>query len=167
MCIHDVLTIVMILIGVGILSFSIIKTARLFELLALIDKKKQRFNKLFFKFHMALMIFFNIAYIFVAIAYWFNFTCINNMLIGAVFMFGAVFVLIDTYLKTEMLSGMANTMYSLAPICSNCKKVRYIKDKPEEQKSWIPIELYLLKQSTIKLSHGLCPECLKKLYPDL
>jgi len=32
---------------------------------------------------------------------------------------------------------------------------------------WSQVESYIQKHSEAKFSHGMCPDCLKKLYPDL
>ena len=53
-----------------------------------------------------------------------------------------------------------NTLRSFLPICANCKKIR------EEDDSWIPIEEYIRDHSETEFSHGICPECAKKLYPE-
>lgn len=47
------------------------------------------------------------------------------------------------------------------PICSNCKDIR------DENGFWHPIEEYLQNLATADFSHSLCPECAKKLYPDM
>jgi PAS domain S-box-containing protein len=49
----------------------------------------------------------------------------------------------------------------LLPICSNCKKVR------NDQGYWEQIEVYIRDHSGADFSHGICPECAKKLYPDI
>ena len=49
----------------------------------------------------------------------------------------------------------------LVPICANCKSIR------DDQDNWHPIEHYLIKHPLADFSHGICPECMKKLYPDL
>ncbi len=46
------------------------------------------------------------------------------------------------------------------PICMGCKKVR-------DADLWLQIEAYLDAHLDLKFSHGLCPECAKRLYPDL
>jgi len=56
--------------------------------------------------------------------------------------------------RVKILSG-------LLPICANCKKIR------DDKGYWNQIESYLVKHSAAELSHGICPECAKKLYPDL
>jgi CRP-like cAMP-binding protein len=55
---------------------------------------------------------------------------------------------------------IVNTLGSFLPICANCKKIR------EKDGSWIPIETYISDRSETEFSHGICPECLKKLYPE-
>lgn len=46
---------------------------------------------------------------------------------------------------------------NVVPICANCKNIRIKKGK------WIKVENYF---NTIAFSHGICPECCEKLYPD-
>jgi DNA repair exonuclease SbcCD ATPase subunit len=53
------------------------------------------------------------------------------------------------------------TLQGLLPICSNCKKIR------DDQGYWKRLEHYLQEHSQATFSHGLCPDCLKELYPDL
>ncbi len=53
------------------------------------------------------------------------------------------------------------TLSGLLPICSNCKKIR------DDKGYWNQLETYLRKHSDIEFTHGICPECSKKLYPDL
>jgi PAS domain S-box-containing protein len=48
----------------------------------------------------------------------------------------------------------------LLPICANCKKIR------DDKGYWTQIEAYVRDHSEAEFSHGLCPECGKKLYPD-
>jgi hypothetical protein len=46
------------------------------------------------------------------------------------------------------------------PICANCKKIRH-------EKSWDQIEKYISDHSLAQFSHSICPDCMKKLYPEL
>lgn len=48
----------------------------------------------------------------------------------------------------------------IIPICSSCKKIR------DDKGSWKIIELYIMENSEADFSHGICPECVKKLYPE-
>ena len=52
------------------------------------------------------------------------------------------------------------TLRGILPICSNCKKIR------DDDGYWNQIESYIHEHSHAKFSHGICPECAKKLYPD-
>ncbi len=56
--------------------------------------------------------------------------------------------------NVKLLSG-------LIPICSSCKKVRNSKG------NWENVELFIRNHSEADFSHGICPGCCKKLYPDL
>ncbi|MBN2281445.1 MAG: response regulator [Candidatus Marinimicrobia bacterium] len=50
---------------------------------------------------------------------------------------------------------------SILPICSNCKRVH-----DEKTDHWDNFDLYLHKHTNSQVSHGLCPDCIKELYPD-
>jgi len=52
------------------------------------------------------------------------------------------------------------TLHGILPICSSCKKIR------DDKGSWTQIEAYISKHTEAEFSHGLCQECLNKLYPD-
>ena len=53
------------------------------------------------------------------------------------------------------------TLSGLLPICSSCKKIR------DDKGYWTQIEQYISTHSNTRFSHGLCPECMAKLYPDI
>ena len=53
------------------------------------------------------------------------------------------------------------TLKGLLPICAGCKKIR------DDKGYWNQIEAYIRDHSEAEFSHGICPECFKKLYPDL
>jgi PAS domain S-box-containing protein len=48
----------------------------------------------------------------------------------------------------------------LLPICSHCKKIR------DEAGEWHQIESYISSRSEMTFSHGLCPECVERFYPE-
>jgi Membrane-associated sensor domain len=53
------------------------------------------------------------------------------------------------------------TLRGIVPICSNCKKIR------DDKGFWNQVEVYVQKHTEAKFSHGLCPDCVLELYPDL
>ncbi len=46
------------------------------------------------------------------------------------------------------------------PICASCKKIR------DDKGYWQQIETYIQERSEALFSHGICKDCMKKLYPD-
>ncbi len=55
--------------------------------------------------------------------------------------------------KVKKLSG-------LLPICAVCKKIR------DDKGYWQQVEVYIHERSEADFSHGVCPECARKLYPE-
>ena len=53
------------------------------------------------------------------------------------------------------------TLRGILPICSNCRKVR------NDQGYWQRVELYVQTHSEARFSHGICPDCMRELYPEL
>jgi PAS domain S-box-containing protein len=53
------------------------------------------------------------------------------------------------------------TLSGLIPICSSCKKIR------DDQGYWNILESYIMKHSDARFTHGMCPECMAKFYPDI
>jgi hypothetical protein len=52
------------------------------------------------------------------------------------------------------------TLKGFIPICANCKKIR------DDKGYWNQLETYIAEHTDAKFSHGICPECVRKLYPD-
>ena len=53
------------------------------------------------------------------------------------------------------------TLSGFLPICASCKKIR------DDKGYWNQIEAYISKHSEAVFSHGICPGCAQKLYPDI
>ena len=53
------------------------------------------------------------------------------------------------------------TLRGIVPICSNCKKIR------DDKGYWNQVEKYVSDHTEARFSHGICPDCLEKLYPQL
>ena len=62
--------------------------------------------------------------------------------------------LTQAYTEIHRLKG-------IIPICASCKKVR------DDQGYWHQVENYIKRYATVDFSHGICPECARKLYPDM
>jgi PAS domain S-box-containing protein len=53
------------------------------------------------------------------------------------------------------------SLRKLLPICAGCKKIR------NDQGFWEQVEEYFSRNSDTSFTHGLCPDCMQKLYPGL
>nr|MBF0220970.1 hypothetical protein [Desulfobulbaceae bacterium] len=53
------------------------------------------------------------------------------------------------------------TLSGLLPICSSCQQIRDAEGK------WSKVDEYIQKRTDAEFTHGICPTCAKKLYPDL
>jgi len=73
--------------------------------------------------------------------------------------------------KTEQLEELVRelekallevkTLKGFIPICASCKKIR------DDSGYWNQIESYIKEHSDAEFSHSICPDCVKKLYPNL
>jgi hypothetical protein len=76
--------------------------------------------------------------------------------------FGMIVMVVDRIrLRAEESEKHAKRLEGLLPICSFCKRIR------DESNTWHNIETYIEKRSAAEFSHGICPECEKKYYPDV
>ncbi|MFQ5611488.1 MAG: ANTAR domain-containing response regulator [Anaerolineae bacterium] len=66
-------------------------------------------------------------------------------------------------LNAELRQALENVnlLSGLLPICASCKRIR------DGQGNWQEIEAYIHDHSEAEFSHGICPDCARKLYPDL
>lgn len=62
----------------------------------------------------------------------------------------------------ELQNALDNvkTLRGLLPICSSCKKIR------NDDGYWSQIEVFVRDHSDAEFSHGICPDCARKFYPD-
>ena len=61
--------------------------------------------------------------------------------------------LTDSISKVKVLTG-------LLPICAGCKKIR------NDKGYWEQVENYLKAHADIEFTHGFCPDCMERLYPE-
>jgi PAS domain S-box-containing protein len=59
----------------------------------------------------------------------------------------------------EALSQV-KALSGLLPICASCKKIK------NDKGCWEQMEVYIRDHSEADFSHGICPDCIAKYYPD-
>jgi PAS domain S-box-containing protein len=59
----------------------------------------------------------------------------------------------DALARVKSLSG-------LLPICASCRKIR------DKEGRWQQLEIYIREHTEADFSHGICPECRQRLYPE-
>ncbi|MBU4277499.1 MAG: cyclic nucleotide-binding domain-containing protein [Proteobacteria bacterium] len=75
------------------------------------------------------------------------------------------------YIAIELLQVMSRRMQQmeqrllkvlggLVPICASCKSIR------QPDGSWVAVEQYVQEHSDADFTHGICPKCKKRLYPE-
>lgn len=62
----------------------------------------------------------------------------------------------------ELTKALAeiHTLKGILPICSYCKKIR------DDEGHWEQMEKYIRNRSEADFSHSICPNCMKKEFPD-
>jgi PAS domain S-box-containing protein len=65
-------------------------------------------------------------------------------------------------LINELTAALARvkTLSGLLPICASCKKIR------DDSGYWKKIETYISERTEAEFTHGICPDCMTKLYPQ-
>ncbi len=69
-----------------------------------------------------------------------------------------VLVLVSISIKTYQ--SRLETLRGIVPICSYCKQIR------DDKGYWNQVEAYVAKYTDAEFSHGICPDCMQKLYPE-
>ncbi len=61
----------------------------------------------------------------------------------------------------ELQSALNNikVLHGILPTCAWCKKIR------DDAGQWQQIEEYVRQRTEAEFSHGICPDCMKRLYP--
>jgi PAS domain S-box-containing protein len=57
--------------------------------------------------------------------------------------------------------SQVNSLAGLLPICSSCKKIR------DSGGHWNMLESYIEKHSQAHFTHSFCPDCARRLYPEV
>ena len=63
----------------------------------------------------------------------------------------------------ELLQALeqVRTLSGIVPICMHCKNIR------DDKGYWDKVEAYVSSHTDARFSHGICPECVKKHYPEI
>ncbi len=67
------------------------------------------------------------------------------------------------HLIGELQGALAEVrrLSGLLPICANCKKIR------DDRGYWHQVETYIKERADVSFTHGICPDCVQALYPEL
>ena len=63
--------------------------------------------------------------------------------------------------QLNAMLGSKKVNYGIPVMCANCHQLR------ADDGNFIDITQYLMKEYRISVSHTICPNCLKILYPDV
>ncbi|MBU2549424.1 MAG: PAS domain S-box protein [Proteobacteria bacterium] len=63
--------------------------------------------------------------------------------------------------ELQAAMGEVKTLRGLIPVCASCKKIR------DDQGYWEQMEKYIMDRSDALFTHGLCPDCARRLYPEI
>lgn len=68
--------------------------------------------------------------------------------------------------KDELISKLndalarVRTLEGILPICAGCKSIR------DDHDNWKSVDTHLAEHTDVMMTHGLCPACIRKLYPE-
>ena len=86
---------------------------------------------------------------------------LDNIIEGAVLTFVDITEMKRTQSALQSALEEIRTLRGIIPICANCKKIR------DDRGFWNQVENYISDRTEARFSHGVCPDCVKILYPDL
>lgn len=67
----------------------------------------------------------------------------------------------DEIARREAAEHATARLEGLLPICAGCKKIR------DEAATWVAVEEYVAARTSVAFTHGICPDCRARLYPEL
>jgi two-component system, response regulator PdtaR len=85
---------------------------------------------------------------------------IERSIIIAVARFADLIELRRLNIELQMALDNVKALKGLLPICASCKKIR------DDKGYWEGVETYIKRHADVEFSHGLCPNCISKLYPE-
>ncbi|MCU0691354.1 MAG: hypothetical protein MUF54_08130 [Polyangiaceae bacterium] len=66
----------------------------------------------------------------------------------------------QTIAELEQSKAEIRQLRGLLPICAWCKRIR------DGDEQWVHLERYIEARSDASFTHGICPECVRTLYPN-
>lgn len=86
----------------------------------------------------------------------------RTFLINLLICFGiTALVLLLVVLIIKAYQKKIDTLRGIVPICSYCKQIR------DDKGYWNQVDEYVARHTEAEFSHSICPECVKKYFPDL
>lgn len=82
---------------------------------------------------------------------------------GSIFIIVGLIVLNQQRVEQDLIDAHKEitTLQGIIPICSICKKIR------NDEGDWDQLERYIQSHSEAEFSHSICPDCMKRDYPEL
>ena len=62
--------------------------------------------------------------------------------------------------RVEEALSHVKLLRGMLPVCASCKKIR------DDRGYWSQMETYFAQHTSVDFSHGICPDCIQKLYPE-
>ena len=67
---------------------------------------------------------------------------------------------IELKIRVDEAVSQVKMLRGMLPICASCKKIR------DDTGYWNKMETYIAQHAEVDFSHGICPDCIIKLYPE-
>ena len=87
-------------------------------------------------------------------------SAIINAMVSMLVLILFIFLVQRVALQNELLEKRVKVLEGILPICSVCRQIR------NEQGQYEPMEQYITEHSEAMFSHGICPICARKFYPE-
>lgn len=68
---------------------------------------------------------------------------------------------VETHIELYRSREEIKKLKEMIPICSHCKKIR------DDDGYWKGVEQYISEHTDSSFSHGICPDCVKIIYPEV
>jgi hypothetical protein len=65
----------------------------------------------------------------------------------------------ETIRELQSALEQIRTLRGILPICAHCKKIR------DDHGFWEQVEAYVSRHTEAEFSHGICPDCMRTIYP--